>query len=161
MNPQTEELVGEIRQIVAQYRAEVPGGRRAWPEAIKSRVRAAFDLGTPLPVISENAGLSYHTLISWIPKDQRQRNRGRRGASREPGCFSQLRISPNKAITTVTVTADRKPSRAITASPRRQYTRHETATVTVTLPSGIRIDGVTAEFLSAWLGRENTRTRSP
>ncbi len=161
MNSKAEEILREIVQLIAQYRAEVPGGRRAWPLAIKSRVLAAVGLGVRAKEIASRTELPYYTILTWIPKTERRTYRPRQPKESHQlvtgGHFSQLRVRPAaKAIATVTVAKTRKsklqpPEHAGVSAPARRT--HQSATVTVTLPSGIRIDGVTPEFLTSWLGQ--------
>jgi hypothetical protein len=150
---------------MAQYRAEVPGGRRAWPEAVKSRVRAAFSLGVPIKEIAERTTLSYFTILHWIPKEQRRSYRRRRpalppapGGDKQlvaaSGRFSELavrRARTPKKIATVTVAKQRRAPVSASAA-RATRPPVESATVTVTIPGGVVISGVTPEFLTAWLG---------
>lgn len=172
MNQQAQEIFREIEQVMAQYRAEVPGGRRAWPEAVKSRVLAVFGLGVSIKEIAERTELSYFTVLRWIPKEQRRTYRSRR-ARRDPaaptpsnkqlvaasGRFSELavrRARAPKQIATVTV-AKKKKAQAARAVPMPICREGESATVTVTIPGGIVVSGVTPEFLAAWLDARGAR----
>jgi hypothetical protein len=111
-----EQIISEIAQIMEQYRKEVPGGRRAWPESIKSRVIRLRGAGLRCAEISRRTGLPYYTVLEW-----------RKSAT----AFVELPVVKEKKVGTVTV-----PS---------------LGTVTVFLPSGVRIDGVGAELLKALL----------
>jgi len=70
MTSESAELVSEIKQIMEQYRREVPGRRRAWPEAIKSRVRRLNESGLSLYSIAQLIGIPYVTLKSWERKQK-------------------------------------------------------------------------------------------
>jgi hypothetical protein len=143
---QTQEIFHEIRQLIEQYRAEVPGGRRAWPEAVKSRVRAISAAGASLRDIAERTGLPYYTIIAWVPESARRRYRKRSQGVPTGGKFSEIAVVPAKrANATVTVANEEKAPR-----PGRAP---QSTTVTVTLPGGIEVKGVTSEFLAAWLGK--------
>jgi transposase-like protein len=150
LRPKGDEIVSELNQLIIQYRREIPGGRRAWPQSIQSRVRNLFHQGMPIARIARAIGLSYHTVLNWVPKEDRQRDRSRRQASRaSDGHFSEIEIRPERDIATVTV-----PVRTfVGATSRAERKPDETATVTVTLPGGIRVEGVTPEFLRAWFGQ--------
>jgi len=144
---QTQEIFHEIRQLIEQYRAEVPGGRRAWPEAIKSRVRAISAAGASLRDIAERTGLPYYTIIAWVPDTARRRYRKRSQDVPAVGKFSEIAVVAAKRPTGVVAVANEK-----TAAQQPQCDR-QIATVTVTLPGGIEVKGVTPEFLAAWLGK--------
>lgn len=60
-----EKIFEEIRQIKIQYKAEVSGGRKQWPRAIKSRVMQLSDMGVRMRMIAEQTGVSYHTVSAW------------------------------------------------------------------------------------------------
>lgn len=59
MDERKDELLGEVKQIFEQYRQEVPGKRRAWPESIKQRVEELHKLGLSYTQIAKKAGISY------------------------------------------------------------------------------------------------------
>ncbi len=130
-NSQTE-LLDEIRQLITQYRQEVPGRRRAWPESIKNRVLELELMGLERKEIAKRTGISYYTIFNW-------------GAASKKPCFERVtvvrarRALPKAA--TVTMTKSR---------PHR-VARPTLTTVTVTMPSGIRIEGVSADVLKALL----------
>lgn len=65
------ELLEEILQITSQYKDEVPGKRKAWPKAIKERVRELNELGMNVKAICERAGQPYYTVLSWRPPKRR------------------------------------------------------------------------------------------
>lgn len=84
-----QQLVAEIQQISAQYEQEVPGGRRRWPESIRSRVLALGRLGVPPSKIAGLTGISRATVFLWC----RKLSIGR--ARRSPRSdFVQLPVSP-------------------------------------------------------------------
>ena len=148
MEKQTALVIEEIRQLITQYRREVPSGRRAWPESIKARVAKLCVLGLTPKKISEHTELSYYTILGWVPEEQRRRYRTRQqppSPSAPSPYFAPVAIREQSAIATVTVA--KNPS-GLALSPSAAN-----ATVTVTLPDGIRIEGVTPEFLHRWLGR--------
>ena len=43
----------EIRQIAQQFRDELPGNRKGWPEAIKKRVHRLYESGLTYKQISD------------------------------------------------------------------------------------------------------------
>ena len=114
-----DELFIEINQLLTQYRQEVPGRRRAWPESIKSRVVQLRSLGVKFAQISERTTIPYHTVLQWRSKSTD---------------FTPVKIvnrRQREIVPTVTV-KDPKP---------------DLGTVTVTTPSGIRVEGVGRELL--------------
>ena len=60
-----EELLKDIREMTAQYRAEVPGGRKAWPKSIKDRVMELSRMGMRTTAIADATGLTYFTIHGW------------------------------------------------------------------------------------------------
>jgi hypothetical protein len=147
MEKQATVVLEEIRQLITQYRREVPSGRRAWPESIKARVAKLCVLGMTPKKISDYTELSYYTILGWVPEEQRRRYRTRQPTpADEPSPhFAPVAIRDKSAIATVTVA---KSSSGLALRPSASN-----VTVTVTLPDGIRIEGVTPEFLQCWLGR--------
>jgi hypothetical protein len=149
MENQTRQILEEVQQMISQYREEVPGARHTWPASIKTRILKLNGLGLTPKEISAASGLSYFTVVNWIPKEDRRRYRTGKQKTEQEGQFAQVAIrTPPPAIATVTVAKRLKQLPAQTVSGSDLV---KTATVTVTLPSGIRIDGVTPDFLSSWL----------
>jgi hypothetical protein len=124
------ELLEEILQITSQYKDEVPGKRKAWPKAIKERVRELNELGMNVKAICERAGLPYYTVLSWRPPKRR--------VTRSHGEFKQVPIVINpRQLPAPIVDENRTPKKTATVAvePPRQ-------TVTVTTPLGFRIEGL-------------------
>jgi hypothetical protein len=116
---QNQNLIEEIKQITAQFKEEVPGKGKTWPKAIKQRVKVLLHAGLNSKTIADQTGLPYFTVLSW-----RERSGKPRGRFREVG--------------------------AVTAATGEQIFNHSTApvavnlaAVTVTTPSGYRIEGIT------------------
>jgi len=65
MEFESERLYTEIVDIAAHYQKEVPSGRRAWPESIRSRVFALRKSGVRCAEISRRTGLPYYTVLQW------------------------------------------------------------------------------------------------
>lgn len=134
MENEMTELLGEINQLLTQYRAEIPGGRRAWPESIKNRVMELRKHGLNCTEISQQAGIPYFTVLKW----QKER--------KNPG-FDLVNVVParrgeRRKVATVTVASRRLIAAAVS-----------TATVTVTTPKGIRIEGINPEQLFELVAR--------
>ncbi len=129
MGDRKSELLTEVSQIIAQYRQEVPGRRRAWPESIKNRVLELQRMGFERSDIAKGTGISYFTIFNW-------------GEAKAPR-FEPVAIVPSRRAlpkaATVTVTKCRRR--------HRPSCRPALTTVTVTMPGGIRIEGVTVEVL--------------
>lgn len=152
MSGRAAELIQEIRQITLQYKAEVPGRRRAWPEAIRKRVTELFSLGLKTRKISEVTGISIHTLSLW----KSQINGGQ--------SFQQLKIidaaeSKAKSLATAktnsfaTVTVAKKRGRPPKVLSPQQLDVANNVTVTVTTPDGFRIEGVPVREALQWIIR--------
>ncbi len=149
MNDESQQVLDELQQLINQYRQEVPGGRHAWPESIKSRVVKLNALGVNLNEVAERCSISYFTIRNWIPEPERRRRlrKNRTEHTQAPAHFAPVAIRKSRSIATVTMTADRQ-----LPIPKPI----QVATVTVTLPGGIRLEGVTPEFLSSWLKKKGT-----
>jgi hypothetical protein len=154
MSGRAAELIQEVRQITLQYKAEVPGHRRAWPEAIKKRVTELFSLGLKTRKISEVTGISIHTLSLW----KSQINGGQ--------SFQQLKIidaaeskaksellATAKANSFATVTVTKKRGRPPKVLSPQQLDVANNVTVTVTTPDGFRIEGVPVREALQWIIR--------
>lgn len=71
------QLIAEIRQIAAQYAAEVPGTRRNWPESIRARALALGRLGVPKRRIADLTGIPAATVFLWcraLPRSTKRRS---------------------------------------------------------------------------------------
>jgi hypothetical protein len=111
----------------AQYVAEVGSGRRVWPRSIKERVVQLEMLGVKAKAISEQTGIGYDTLLQW----RYQRNHQLKQKFHEVGVGKEL-----VKVGTVTVPAV-KEDKII----------HKIGTVTVTTPSGYRIEGTDSQII--------------
>jgi len=134
MGNRQSELLDEVNQLLTQYRQEVPGARRAWPESIKTRVLELRRLGLNYSEIARRTGVPYFTVLRW--RDEKK------APSFEPLAVVPSRSSSPKVVT-VTVPRSRSKPRS----------RPLFATVTVAVPGGIRIEGVSLDFLLQLLPR--------
>jgi hypothetical protein len=107
-----DELLQDIREMTAQYRAEIPGGRKAWPKSIREKVLELSRLGMKASAIAEATGLTYFTVHGW--------------KKRAPA-FSAVAITKAATVTVPILPAG-------PALPP--------ATVTVTTKSGLKIEGL-------------------
>ena len=119
-----EELFNELTQICDQYKAEVPSNRGPWPESVKARVFELKAMGLSFVKIARRAGIPYGSITSW--------NR--------PASFLPVAI------------VDKSPTVTV-SKPRRKKLKPEFATVTVTTPSGYRIEGLNAEAVAEFIFR--------
>jgi hypothetical protein len=137
MQDRVADLFDELRQLSTQYKAEVPGGRRAWPKCIKDRVIELAELGVKKPEIADRSGLPYFTVHSWTKSQSRKKS---------ASSFVQVKVvkkKPTRERLPVTVTVKDLRVPTIAAS--------QIATVTVTTPNGFRIEGLDARAALAWL----------
>lgn len=58
-------LLHEIRQITEQYKIEVPGKRKIWPNSVRQRALQLNSLGMRWRAISMHTGLPYFMVLSW------------------------------------------------------------------------------------------------
>ena len=121
MTDQASLLINEINQMKDQYFAEVGAdARRAWPKSIRERVLLLDDMKMNRKELARLTGVPYETIMQW--RYQENKNEKRQ--------FHALAVREGKNAT-VTV-----------ASPKVTVPN---ATVTVTTPTGYRIEGVADE----------------
>lgn len=118
-----DELLQDIREMTAQYRAEIPGGRKAWPNSIREKVLELSRSGMKSSAIAEATGLKYFTVHGW--------------KKRAPG-FRAVAIA--KAATVTVPIAPALPEQT-------------PATVTVTTKSGLKIEGLSFAQAAELAGR--------
>jgi len=144
MKDRADQIINEIQQITAQYKAEVPGRRHAWPKAIKERVQALFALGLKPKAITEQTGLSYHTVVYW--STQAKQTQKFLPVKVVAAKSRRLPVPIDKAATaTVTVKKRGRPSSSKSLGSLLN------ATVTVTTPDGFIIEGLPAQVALALL----------
>ncbi len=93
-----EDLLKDVKQMVAQWRDEAPGGRKAWPKSIRDRVLELSRLGMGSTAIAQATGLTYFTIHGW---------KKRRPEFRAVAIAKSATVTvpmPTKNIATVTVT---------------------------------------------------------
>lgn len=61
----TKELVQEIIQMTAQYRAEVSSKRKPWPNSIVDRVEELIKMGLSVKKVSDLTGIPYFSILNW------------------------------------------------------------------------------------------------
>jgi transposase-like protein len=124
MNTNESEIFGELSQLITQYRHEVHNKVRSWPDEIKNRIIQLYDSGVSTSEISLQTGISRYTFTHWLPGKSRQKKNRPKRVCRTSAQFNLVEV--------------REDSRKC---------------VTATLPNGIKIDGVTSDFLLQWFGR--------
>ena len=113
----TKELIQEIIQMTAQYRAEVSSKRKPWPNSIIDRVEELIKMGLSVKKVSDLTGIPYFSILNWRHRTGKKFKRNFHPVS--------VTTSTTKAATvTVPVGADMAPN---------------VATVTVTTPDGYQI----------------------
>ena len=148
----------EIRDLYQQFKIEVPKQKAPWPESIRSRVLKLWELGLSSHQIGTESGVPVMTLYSW-------RQRIRRDEKKSG--FRQITLSRRNRRTTFQINEDaRKNAISSHRSSKLELSQFETKTTTgakestatspvvvsITLPNGIRIDGVPAGCLSNLIG---------
>ncbi|MGE0171125.1 hypothetical protein [Nocardioides sp.] len=127
MTDRAATLIEEIRQIKAQYVAEVGKGRRVWPKAIKTRIAELDELGIPAKQVAQKTGISYETVILWRYK---RRKAGERSGFHEITVAGPKLPSISKPVTVTATKSEMTP-----------------AALTVTTPEGYRIEGLSEDVL--------------
>jgi len=117
MKQPTEQTYSEIAEILSQYREEVPGGHRPWPESIRKRVETLWRLGVRSAEISRRTGLPYYTVLQW-----------RKSGTR----FVELPVVVPAEKVSIATTPTLDP-------------------LSILLPGGVRIEGVSVDALLVML----------
>lgn len=110
---------------------------RRFSDKVRAQALAAVRKGQTYEQAGRTDGVTRYSVFNWVAEEKRK--------ERSVG-FSKLKIRAVKA---------RRPPAdvAATARPSKRSSVPAAAIVSATLPDGTRIDGVTVEFLIAWLGR--------
>jgi hypothetical protein len=133
-----EEIFVELRDLCAQYKAEVPGRSQAWPKSIKERVIELQQMGLGDTEISKSVPISAQTMYFW--------RHSRSVANRSE-------FLPVKVVETSTVTVKKAEKSSAVGRPRKKPPKLELRTVIVTTPSGYRIEGLDAKEAAEFISR--------
>ena len=128
MSRDQSEIVAELQDLCAQYKAEVPGRSQAWPKSIKERVLELSALGLGDTAVSELVPIPMQTIYSW-------RHQKKVPPAREAN-FLPVRVTE-----TSTVTVKKKP----------KLERTKSSTVTVTTPQGFKIEGLSVNDVFSFI----------
>jgi hypothetical protein len=147
-------ILETLHQFRDQYKVEVPGNRQAWPASVKELICKLFDSGMTASEISREIQISYYTVNTWV--------RGRRSLKRipkatqfiearvvQPKPFQLKRGRPRRIdesaqeLATVTVKEASKLEPAKAMPP---------VTVTVTTPTGFKIENLPVEIALSIIG---------
>jgi hypothetical protein len=120
--PQSE-IVAEIQDLCRQYKAEVPGRSQAWPKSIKERVAELHALGLGDTEVSKLVPISMQTIYSWRHSKIKKALK-----AKCPG-FLPVKINDSPTVT-------------VKGRPRKKIHQPKVSTVTVTTPSGYRVEGL-------------------
>lgn len=97
MTIETQQIVkifSEVQDLSAQYKAEVPSNRGAWPVSIRERITKLRELNVPALAIARKTGIPTPTIYSWEKKAP---------------SFIPLRVLPEPAPTEKQVSVPHKP----------------------------------------------------
>ena len=62
---QSQTILEDIKQIVLQFKNEVPRRRTTWSNSIRHRIAALHGLGMSSMAISKETAIPYHTVLKW------------------------------------------------------------------------------------------------
>ena len=156
MSELKSDLFDQLSQLCRQYKVEVPGQRQAWPESVKVLIRKLIASGTPAPEIARVSGISYFTINKW--------SRDARKSAAPPSSFVEARVvgaSPRsllapprrrgrpKRIATVTVAEPKIKIASTLAGVNDEIAACVAVTVTVTTPSGFKLEGLPVDVALA------------
>lgn len=129
MTDQAIKIISEVNQMREQYFAEVgEDRRRAWPKSIRERILALDQLKIARKEISRLTGVPYETIMQW----RYYQNKLERG-------FHAIAVAPPK---NAPVTVASSPNQKVPSN----------VTVTVTTPSGYRVEGMVSDVLRVLKG---------
>lgn len=131
-------LLAELWDLFIQYKREVPGQRRPWPESIRERISRLWSLGVTCHQISSESGVPVQTLYSWRQRIKKQKS--------ERG-FTQIPIARSRRRTNFQIQQDESRH-----SSNHQLSQLESLTTTpvqpalvITLSNGVKIEGLCFE----------------
>ena len=117
----SEVLLDDLKQIYTQYQKEVPSKRKPWPESIRDRVSQLQQQGVSCRQISDETGIPTWTIYGWAKKRSKKNS-----------------FLPVKVIT---------KNESLVTTPRvKPVTVTKLVTVTIVMPSGIRVEGLSANL---------------
>ncbi|MCC6276277.1 MAG: hypothetical protein IT289_00020 [Oligoflexia bacterium] len=115
MTDQAAQIISEVNQMREQYLSEVgEDRRRAWPKSIRERILHLDAMEMNRKEIARLTGVPYETIMQW------------RYYQKKMTQFHALEVRKNATVTVAS----------------RNSGPEENATVTVTSPSGYRVEGV-------------------
>lgn len=121
-----EQIIEEINSLKEQYVAEVgPGGRRAWPISIKTRVFELLRRGHKIRHIANETKISYESIGNWIQYEKKKRG------------FHAIAVLPEK-----------RSQELATVTVAKNLPKQSVVTVTVTTPDGYLIEGLPAHMVA-------------
>lgn len=122
MSRDQSEIVAELQDLCAQYKAEVPGRSQAWPKSIKVRVAELHELGLGDTAVSELIPIPMQTIYSWRHKKVKK-------AAKPEASFLPVKINDAPTVT-------------VKGRPRKKIQQPKVSTVTVTTPNGYKVEGL-------------------
>ncbi len=156
MSELKSDLFDQLSQLCKQYKVEVPGQRQAWPESVKMLIRKLIAVGTSVPEIARVSGISYFTINKW--------SRDARKPVAPPSSFVEakvveasarsLLVPPRrrgrpKSTATVTVAEPKIRLGSTLAAMNDGIAACVAVTVTVTTPSGFKLEGLPVDVALA------------
>jgi transposase-like protein len=147
MKSEISQLFDELRQICAQYAAEVPGKRRPWPESVRTRIFRLRFLGVSNARIAQEVGIPAMTLYCWKVPSQKEACALPPPAAEpdQEGGFVPVRVVRRKSG----LPALGEPAPKSRGRPRSTTVTVKNApvagTLTVVTPEGLRLEGLTLD----------------
>ena len=146
MKPEISQLLDELRQVCAQYAKEVPKKRRPWPESVRTRVCRLRFLGVSNTRIAQETGIPVMTLYTWkMPSQEKARTLP---APDEAGTGKLVPVRVVHRRSGLMPLDKGRPRREL-ALPKRSTPTTVTVkgwqALTVILPSGLRVEGLSFE----------------
>ena len=135
MQKRAIDLVEEISQIFQQYKLEVPGEHRPWPQAIKERVFELHSHGVPITRISKLTGIAKQTLYGW-------------SSERKALGFREVKVLTSPTVsspTAITPVVSKKAKFLKKTSSSEKFRKPPIATIVTA--AGFKIEGVEMEAL--------------
>ena len=145
MESRIEQLKEEITSILEQYRAEVSGRRKPWPNAIKKRVLELTQLGVPQIQLVHLTGISYMTILEWrksagMKISRKNRKKKFHALTVKAGSPTVVDKSSPKTVLPQTVLGQGQPQAVLPQTVVGSASESKIGTVVITTPEGLRVE---------------------
>ena len=130
------DLIEEVRQLVAQYLAEVPSRRRTWPRSIKERVLQLLKLEMACEAAGRATGIPAATIYGW------KAAAGPSGMEARPAFLPVQIVRDAPPLPASLNRPEEKRRGSYRQDRKKKSTVHSPTLIVMTAPNGLRIEGL-------------------